>query len=214
MHAAADELRAGRLHGANVTMPHKRLAAELAAHLDPAARRSGSVNTWVMEGTILAGYSTDGAGVRFAWRTAGLPIDAPVLVLGTGGAAAAALVELEARHLLVAGRRPAAVATLIARLGVSAEPVPWGSPVEGATVVNATPIGMGDERLPNGVVEAASGLLDMTYGADDSHAITTARLRHIPNANGLDMLIGQAMASFELWTGIPADERAMRRASR
>ena len=210
MAAAAEELRAGVLTGANVTMPHKRVAAELSDELDQAAQRSGSVNTWVMRGAALTGYSTDGQGVRFAWQAGGLPTEGPVLVLGTGGAAAAALVELENRQLFVSGRRFEAAVALIDRLDIDAHPVPWGTTVTGATLVNATPIGMGSERLPEGVVEAAAGLLDMTYGPRVSQAVTTAGLSGIPSANGLDMLIGQAMASFELWTGVPADEAAMR----
>ena len=86
MRRAVAEIRDGDLFGANVTMPHKGLAAELADRLEPRAMRARSVNTlWSEERSVL-GDSTDIDGVITAWRWAGLPENAPVLILGSGGA--------------------------------------------------------------------------------------------------------------------------------
>ena len=212
MREAAAELRRGALQGANITMPYKNLAADLSDQLVGPARRSGSVNTWVMERDRLMGYSTDGAGLRFAWDLGGLPTDGPILVLGNGGAAAAALLEFEAHRLLVSARRSDALPPLIERLGLQAEQVEWGISVPGATVVNATPLGMHGEALPEGIVESASGFVDMSYGGERTPAVETAVRLGIPHAEGLDMLVGQAMASFALWTGVDAAEGVMRAA--
>lgn len=210
--SAAGEMLTGALNGANITMPHKRLAAGLADELGPRARRSGSVNTWVLLDNRLVGMSTDGDGIRFAWLNRQLPSVGPILVLGSGGAAAAAMIELEDREMFVSARRLEALEPMVQGLGVNPRIVPWGTPVEGAVVVNATPLGMHGEDLPDGVVEAGSGLLDMTYGPNPAPATVRASQLGLPHANGLDMLIGQAMSSFRLWTGVTADERAMRAA--
>lgn len=207
MHRMADEMRNGRLDGANITMPHKRLAARLADDLDPVSSRTGSVNTWVRRDGRLLGYSTDGHGVRFAIHHSGLPETGEALILGAGGAAAAALDALGSRRLFVSARRPDAAAALIELVGVTAEVVPWGTPIDGALVVNATPLGMRGETLPPGIVESARGLLDMVYGSTMTPAVAGAVRRGIPATDGVRMLVGQALESFRLWTGrsVPPD---------
>lgn len=207
MVTAASEVRSGRLDGANITMPHKRLAAELSDQLSPVAARTRSVNTWVRAGASLAGHSTDGAGIDFALEWAGLPQVGQVLVLGAGGAAAAALVALEHRPLAISARRVEQAEALLEQLGVTAPVVPWGRAVLNALVVNATPIGMAGEALPEAVIEAAGGLLDMVYGEKMTQATVDAGRRGIPHTDGLAMLVGQARESFRLWTGrtIPAE---------
>lgn len=209
MARAVDEIRSGHLDGANVTMPHKEAAAALCDRLAPLAARVGAVNTLLRAGSDVVGHNTDVAGVRGAWVAAALPADVPVLILGAGGAAAAALLALAnvPRHL--AARKPEAGRGLAAKLGVAAKVVPWGAAVAGAVVVNATPLGMRGEVLPASVLAGAAGLFDMAYGDADTPAVTAARKAGIPVADGLAMLLHQAAAAFELWTGHPAPLEAM-----
>ena len=136
-----------------------------------------------------------------------------MLVLGTGGAAAAALVAFDGSRLYVAGRRPGAGPALAAAVGVAAAEVPWGRPLPGALVVNATPLGMEEEALPAGVVEEASGLIDLPYGAGPTPAVAEARRRGLPVAGGLEVLVAQAALSFRIWTGREAAVEVMRRAA-
>ena len=208
MRRAITELREGTLSGANVTMPHKGLAAELADRLEPRAKRARSVNTLWSEGGLVRGDSTDIDGVITAWAWAGLPEDAPVLVLGSGGAAAAAILALEGRELTVAARRPDQAQALLAALAVDAQLASLGVPLPGAVVVNATPVGMRGEALPTEVVAASSGLFDMAYGSRPTPAVRLAREQGLPVADGPDMLLAQAAASFAIWTGVnpPLDE--------
>lgn len=212
MEAAVEELRRGDLDGANVTMPHKAIAAGLADRLEPIAQRAGAVNTLVRVDRVIVGHNTDVVGVRTVWGWAGLPTTAPVLVLGAGGASAAALLALEDRRLLVATRRPEAAADLVSGLGIAAEIVPWGSTVAGAVVVNGTPVGMAGEALPPGVLDGAIGLLEMAYGSGPTPAATVMAAAGAPVASGPEMLLAQGAASFELWTGRKAPVDAMRRA--
>lgn len=203
------ELRDGRLHGVNVTMPHKALAARKADRRSALVERGGGANTLWMEAGSLHAHTTDPEGVRFAWRQAALPDDVPVLLLGAGGAAAAALLALEGRECMVSARREEAARSLIAALGSHAAVVRWGRPAPGAVVVNATPLGMGGEPLPPGVVEEASGLLEMTYGGGETPAAAALRSRDRPVASGELMLVGQGAASFAIWTGIEVPPAVM-----
>jgi shikimate dehydrogenase len=207
---ACADLRAGRWRGANITMPHKRLAAAETDERSIGAERSGSVNTIVVKGSRLVGHSTDIDAIRRVWRESGLPIDAPVLVLGAGGAAAAALIALDAHDLFASSRRREAAQRLSAVVDIDVRTVPWARAVAGAVVVNATPLGMGGEALPAGVVEESAGLLDMAYSLLPTPAVRAARRAGLPHASGIDVLLAQAIGSFTLWTGLPAPAVQMR----
>ena len=81
-------------------------------------------------------------------------------------------------------------------------------------MINATPLGMHGESLPDGVVERSGALIDMTYGAGRSPAIVDALALGIPAADGLTMLVGQAIEAFELFTGQKPPVHAMEAAAR
>lgn len=200
MEAQAARMRDGALHGANVTMPHKRLAAELADVLTRVATRARSVNTWYMVEDDLVGHSTDVGGIGTVIARRGLPTER-VLVLGSGGAAAAALVACDGSEIFLSARSQSKAEELLDVLDLKGSVVAWGSGVEGATVVNATPLGMNGEMLPGAVVRDAAGMFDMTYASQRSPVLASADRRQIPTADGIDLLAAQAEASFEIWTG-------------
>ena len=70
--------------------------------------------------------------------------------------------------------------------------MPFGSPVPGAIVVNATPLGMNGESLPSGLLDQASGLIDLAYGPVDPPATVEARRRGLPLVDGVEFLALQA----------------------
>ncbi len=212
--ATCDEIRRGELDGANITMPHKRVAAAAVDALSPNARRADSVNTMVREPEGVVGYTTDVDGIRMVWEEMGFGHDVPVLLLGGGGAAGAALLALEGMDLYVATRRPGAGAERAATVGVSCPEVPWATPIDNAVVVNATPIGMAGEALPEQVIGTASGLFDMVYGEAPPPSVAAAREHGIPATDGMAMLVAQAARSFELWTGIDPPRNVMEQAAR
>lgn len=207
-------LRSGDLDGVSVTMPHKHNAFRAADELSETAQRSGAVNTLVARDGILHGYNTDVAGVLHAVEEVGHVITTPALILGYGGAAAAALLAIEGSHVSVSGCDPEKAQALIDRVGASAKVVPWGTSIQSATVINATPLGMHGESLPVGVVERAGALIDMTYGTRRSPAVTDALAIGIPVADGLTMLVGQAVEAFEIFTGRNASLFVMDQAAR
>jgi shikimate dehydrogenase len=121
-------------------------------------------------------------------------------------------VALADRSVTVSGRRMHAAKHLLGRTRVDGSVVPWGEPVAGAVVVNATPLGMAGEPLPSDVMEAASGFFDLTYGPTESPSLRRARDLAMPTADGKELLLAQAAASFEIWTGLPAPIAVMREA--
>ena len=95
--------------GANVTLPHKRAAADLVNELTRRAQLADAVNTIVRRDEGLVGDNTDGAGLLAdLTRNLKLRWDSPrILLLGAGGAARGAmeaLLSLQPRLLMIANR--------------------------------------------------------------------------------------------------------------
>jgi shikimate dehydrogenase len=164
------------------------------------------------EGGVVRGRSTDIDGIRDVWKA--LPGSGPVLILGAGGAAAAACIALADRPLYAAARRGGKIVDMTRRLALDLGEVRWGVPVVDAVVVNCTPLGMRGEGLPEAVLALAGGLLDMAYGPDPTPAVRYVSSRGKPTVSGLDLLLAQAARSFSVWTGLPPPLGAMRTAMR
>lgn len=210
----ADELRSGKLNGVNVTMPLKDEAFRSIDRSSPDAARAESVNTVTPADGLLTGRNTDVAGVMRAVDKLEVDDEAPVLILGGGGAARSAAIAVEGRTITVSTRRPMAAASLLEVSATIGTVAPWGAAIDGAIVINATPLGMHGESLPDEVLLSSAGLVDMAYGSQPTAAVTTARHLGIPVADGLDMLVGQAAAAFTVFTGMAAPLDVMETAAR
>lgn len=205
-----ERLRSGRMDGANVTMPLKGAAAELCDRLTPEAARAGAVNSMRAEQGEVVGHSTDVVafvGLLDQWE------DVPLLVLGAGGSARAALAAAGPGPVYVSARRRDAASGLAGPHERSAV-LAWDTAVAGALVVNATPLGMGGERLPEGVLAVASGLIDLPYGEMPTPAVTKTRDLGIPTVDGIEFLARQAAAAFTWWTGRPVDSEKLAEVAR
>jgi shikimate dehydrogenase len=211
---AVEELRTGALDGINVTMPLKAIAAGAADILTDLARRSGSVNTLRARDGQVEGHSTDAAAMTTVLGDGRFALGAPILILGAGGAAAAVLTAMEGRSVFIGTRRREAAEELARRTGHEVVAVEFGDPVPDAIVVNATPIGMLGEPLPAGVVESASGLVDLAYGRVGTPATAEARDSGLPVVDGIEFLALQAGESFSWWTGLQAPVDVMLEAAK
>jgi shikimate dehydrogenase len=204
-------LDAGGFAGVNVTIPHKQAVLGLCDELSPEARRAGSVNTLLVREGGLRGETTDGAGLLWALGPAE-PADA--LVLGAGGAARAAVAALVAAgwRVAVSARRPEAAR----ELGVAV--VPWPPAGPATLVVNATPIGQHEYSgaYPPELIGPGMVIVDLAYRGDGSATplIEAAAARGARAVDGLEVLVGQGILAFELFTGVPAPVEVMRAAAR
>ena len=214
--------------GFNATMPHKRNLVPLMDELSEDARLYGAVNTVCLRDGRAIGHNTDGAGFLQALREAGLdPAGRTVLVLGAGGAASAVvpkLVQGGARGVFLCNRTLERAAALCAwdkegRLApaeLTRESLERLAP-RCSLVVNCTSLGMTGtagqfesldflDGLP-----AGSGVFDLIYSPAETELLRRARLGGHRTANGLGMLIWQAIFALEHFTGTRIDGRAMAR---
>jgi shikimate dehydrogenase len=210
----------------NVTIPHKRAAAACIERPTAALRRTGACNTFWAEGDIVCGDNTDVAGFHQAARLL-LPElkGARVLLLGAGGAAAAALCALlDARvnHVSLLNRSQQRATLLARQLDADTAVLHVVPPAadlrqqEFDLVVNATAAGLADaDPLPLDLatILRAGAALDLVYRADGTTPWTThARQLGIAAADGREMLLGQGTAAFQRWFGTAAPVDVMRAA--
>ncbi|MEE9178560.1 MAG: hypothetical protein V3U46_09035 [Acidimicrobiia bacterium] len=199
------DLRSGDIDGINITMPLKRIAFELGDVTTPEARLAGSANTMKRgeEGLVLA-QSTDAVVFGKIFEGEGFKELNSVLVLGAGGSAAAALAVTKGRYAYLSARN-AGTARALADTFDSVSVIPWGASVAGAVVVNATPLGMSGEPLPDGIVELGGALVDLPYSDTATGATSKAMGAGIPAVDGIEFLARQAALSFRWWTGESVD---------
>lgn len=209
---AVAELRSGALTGMNVTMPLKAVAVELADVLTPQARASESVNSLREAVGLVEAHSTDAVAFEELFddeRFSG----APLLVLGSGSTARAALAVVDPNRAQVSARSADKAEELSTKYGLSGS-IPWGEAVPGSVIVNATSLGMRGEDLPQAVLTPAAGLIDLPYGARPTAASAGAAARGLPLADGVEFLARQARASFFWWTGEAVDLAGLVEAAR
>lgn len=212
---------AKKFRGLNLTVPHKVLAVDSVAAIDPAARPVGAVNTLLWTEAGWRGHNTDGYGLASGIRDdLGRALTgAPVILLGAGGAARGAAVECLQRgcaSLAIANRTRANLDALLALLAPLAGDIPLRGfdpaqpPADlpaGALVVNATSAGLrADDPAPVDLaaLPAPAAVYDMIYNPPQTPLLRAAAARSLPHAHGLSMLVHQGARALEIWTGLPA----------
>ena len=227
-----------RIIGANVTIPHKLAVVSLLDELAPEAAAVGAVNTISRRGARLIGSNTDVAGFRRALSEVlpppsgeALKLPPPLeerrgggrsaLILGAGGAARAVayVLGLLRAELFIVSRDLDAGRRLVRELHLEhARATPMGSlalmvpAVE--LIVNATPVGIDGKSLlfPAEWLTPRHFVFDLLYNPPVTPLVEAALAHGARAVTGLDMLLYQGAASFEIWTGKPAPEPAMREA--
>ena len=199
--------------GLSVTMPGKFAALRFADERTPRAELVGSANTLVRSNAGWRADNTDIDGVKGALG----PVSGRAAVLGSGGTAPAAVVglaELGVQDISVVARNREKAAPLLAlgsRLGVDVRWVDLGATVAGVDVVVSTlPADVAARHADT--VAATPLLLDAIYDPWPTPlgaAVEAAGGRVI---SGLQMLLHQAFAQVEQFTGLPAPTEAMRAA--
>lgn len=212
--------------GGNVTVPHKASAASCIERATALVHRTDACNTFWSEGAVVCGDNTDVAGFRLA-ASALLPdlTGATVLVIGAGGAAAAAvcaLIDDRVARVTLHNRSRERADALAARLDPARRLVAVAQSESALAheaydlVVNATALGLrADDRLPVDLesLPRPRAVLDLVYLQHGSTPfLRVAQRLGIPAADGVEMLLGQGAAAFERWFDTPAPVDVMRAA--
>jgi shikimate dehydrogenase len=212
-------IRGLAIGGASVTIPFKEEIIPLLDEIDPLARRMGAVNTVVNREGWLTGYNTDWLGAVTALKAETAITGEHVLLLGAGGAARAiafGILENGGKVTITDLDGPRAEA-LARELAVEAIPLRSLGQCPASILINATPVGMAPDLhglpLEPELLDRFSLVMDIVYRPLLTRLLREARIRGCRTVDGLQMLIHQATAQFELWTGQSAPLETMSRAA-
>jgi shikimate dehydrogenase len=198
--------------GANVTIPHKERALALSTP-DPRARAVGAANTLWYEDGKLRSTNTDIEGFINNLDACAPGWDAAedALVLGAGGSARAVvfgLIERGIKRVHLANRTIARARALADQFGAGVHPVAWDAiddllPRAGL-LVNTTSLGMHGQpllELDAGRLPPHAVVTDLVYVPLQTPLLAAAQVQRLRTADGLGMLLHQAVRGFELWFG-------------
>lgn len=225
---AMSGMRALGIHGLNVTMPHKTAVIPHLDGVDKTARFLNAVNTIHNKNGKLWGFNTDGVGALKALRENGVdPKGKKVLLLGAGGAsrAIAYTIAHEADELVILNRTVKPARDLARQLRqllpkkISAEAL---SPeaiednlMDSEVLINATSIGMKPNVNETPVnpkwLRTNLAVMDIVYNPLETKLAKIAKEAGAKVVSGVEMLIYQGAASFEIWTGKSAPIQVMRK---
>jgi shikimate dehydrogenase len=208
-------LEANGYAGCNVTVPHKEAAFAAARERDASAVAVKAANTLWIAGRKLHAANTDTYGYmtylaakapRWAQR------DAPVSVLGAGGAARAIVygfLQAGVSEVRVFNRSAERSAALAADFGVRVKPFDWSRREEksraASVIVNTTSLGLkhvGDVGIDFARFHPATVVSDIVYAPLATAFLQSAALHGLTTVDGLGMLLHQAVPGFERWFGL------------
>ncbi|GLQ35530.1 shikimate dehydrogenase (NADP(+)) [Amylibacter marinus] len=212
--AHIQEMIAQGYAGANVTVPHKHAALEIADTVSSRATAIGAANTLVFRDGKIHADNTDGEGF-INNLTQGAPNwnagMGPALVLGAGGAARAvlhALLDAGVPEIILVNRTRARAEDLASVFGRRVMVADWGDAEQASaavsTLVNTTALGMvGCDPLHFSCAELSSNTLvnDIVYNPLKTDLLRNAEKQGCATVDGLGMLLHQAVPGFEAWFG-------------
>jgi shikimate dehydrogenase len=209
---AMDGIRTLSIKGVNVTIPYKEAVIPYLDELDSLAKKLGAVNTIKNINGKLIGYNTDYNGFGLILSKRNWEVNGKTAVLlGSGGASKtveAYLLDHGIKQIYVATRTPEQFKNTKNKTYTNYKTV---RTIKGDYLINTTPIGMypnsGDSPLDEASIQQFDYVIDLIYNPRETVFLKLGTKNKKQTANGLDMLVGQAVRAVEIWEGISVDEQ-------
>ena len=213
-------LKALGVKGVSVTIPYKEAVIPLLDEIETVARKIGAVNTIEIKDVDgkkqLCGSNTDWVGANRALAEKVVLSGASVVLLGAGGSARAIGFGLqqEGAQVVLCSRTESRGRALAAELGCLWHPLDDADTLQGDVLVNATSVGMQPKidvsPVPQAILARFQVVMDIVYAPLETRLLREAKAAGCSVINGLEMLLYQGVAQFELWTGKTAPVELMR----
>lgn len=217
-----EALKKINIAGFNVTIPHKVPMMKYLDKIDESCSVIGAVNTVLNINGKLKGFNTDMDGFLRPFKERDISIsNSRILLLGAGGAAraiVAAFAKEDAKHITIANRTLSSARELSnfsKRVGLDSTFVSLNNTRKNYDIiVNATSVGLNNEPsiIPLDGVDENTTVYDIVYMPMNTDFLTKARERNARVIHGYEMLLGQAVLSFEIWHGVKAPYSSMKKA--
>ncbi len=211
------DIRKNGFRGVSITTPHKVSVLKHLDRIDPAAKAIGAVNTIVNDNGTLTGYNTDGIGALKALEEITDLDGKKVVLIGAGGGALAIAAALKEKkvNLIILNRTGAKAKVLAEKVGAQ----DFGSldklslVAKADILINATTVGMApvtaETPVPRQFLHPRLTVFDIVYNPKETKLLQDARERGCNIVYGYKMLLHQAAAQFQLFTGHPAPLEVM-----
>lgn len=221
--------RSLQVHGLNVTMPHKTAIMKHLDEIDPTAKSIGAINTVLNAEGKLVGYITDGVGAIKALKENSISLEGKkLLLLGAGGAAKAIAFHAaqEVEELKILNRTAQKANDLAEALHKKFDKKVSGNSLLSETIkkeledtdilVNATSVGM-HSNVNQSLVDSTwlrpdLCVMDIIYNPLETKLAKDAKSVGAKVISGIEMLVYQGAASFEIWINRPAPVKVMKEA--
>ncbi|MBL7001724.1 MAG: shikimate dehydrogenase [Nitrosopumilus sp.] len=214
-----------KIDGFNITIPHKVEMMKYLDKIDESCSLIGAVNTVVNNDGIFKGYNTDMDGFLEPFKKKKLNIEnAKVLLLGAGGAAraiVAGFAKEKAKSITIANRtleNANNLSEFAKKIGLDTNAINIEDVNDSVKnydiIVNATSVGLKNEPSPISLegINEKTIVYDIVYMPMNTDFIKKAKAEGAIIIFGYEMLLGQAVRSFEIWHGMEAPYNAMKKA--
>ena len=201
------DIKKQRIAGCNVTVPFKKKIIPFLDLLSPESEKTQSVNTIIFEKGNLIGHNTDIVGFDKAIKALNFHMkDKKVLILGAGGVVPSivfALKEMDVLEITISNRTKQKAENLKI-LFKNLKIVEWGNLPEFDVVINATSVGLNNEKIDLNFSNTGKNKLfyDVIYNPAETNFLKEGKELGNKTENGGTMFIYQALEAFRLWHGI------------
>jgi shikimate dehydrogenase len=219
-----ESLKKIKIAGFNVTIPHKIEMMRYLDNVDDTCKKIGAVNTVLNDDGILRGFNTDMDGFLEPIKRKEIQIkNSKIFLLGAGGASRAIIAgfQKECADSIVIANRTKENGDELARfsndIGLDATSVQLDAMNELNSkfdfIVNASSLGLKGEKniIPSSLMDEQTTVYDIVYKPLKTDLINTAKENNCKIIYGYEMLLGQAIRSFEIWLDQKAPYEAMKR---
>ena len=219
-----ESLKKIKISGFNVTIPHKIEMMNYLDNVDENCKKIGAVNTVLNDDGILRGFNTDMDGFLEPIKRKEIEIkNSKILLLGAGGASRAIIAGFQkenAREITIVNRTKTngdELAQFSNELGLNAT----SNTIEDMNlfdssfdfIVNASSLGLKNEDniIPGKLFDEKTIVYDIVYKPVKTDLINKAKEKNCKIIFGYEMLLGQAIRSFEIWLDRKAPYDVMKR---
>ena len=219
-----ESLKKIKITGFNVTIPHKIEMMRYLDNVDETCKKIGAVNTVLNDDGILRGFNTDMDGFLEPIKRKEIQIkNSKIFLLGAGGASRAIIAGFQkegADNIVIANRTKEngdELARFSNDIGLDATSVQLDAMNELSSkfdfIVNASSLGLKGEKniIPSSLMDEQTTVYDIVYKPLKTDLINTAKENNCKIIYGYEMLLGQAIRSFEIWLDQKAPYEAMKR---
>ncbi len=215
---AIQAMRKMGIHGLTCTIPHKVAVIKYLDEIDETAKKIGAVNTVLNQKGKLIGFNTDWQGAVIPLEKITVLSDKKVMVLGAGGAARAVVFGLLKKRAKVKifNRTKEKAMELTKEFNCLSGDLNNQEEIKDFDIiVNTTSVGMKplekETPISTKFISDKQIVFDIVYTPVETKLLREAKKRGAKIIHGIEMLLHQGMAQFEIYTGHKAPEKVMRR---